>query len=66
MRINIKVVANAKNDEVIEGSPLIVRVSASAEKNKANIAVIKLLSRHFKKPVRIVSGLASKNKVIDF
>ena len=66
MRKEIKVVPNAGSDEVSEkDGMLIVKVRAPAKDNKANIAVIKLLSKHFGKDVRIVSGLRSKKKIVD-
>ena len=42
-----------------------VSVTAPAEDNKANIAVIKLFKKMLKKPVRIVSGLTSREKVLE-
>lgn len=65
MKLKIKVIPNSKKEEIIEGNPLIVKVRESAEKNKANIAVINLLSRHFKKRIKIVSGFASRKKIIE-
>lgn len=65
MRKEIRVVPNAGEDRIKEnGDVLIVRVKAPAKDNKANISVIKLLSRHFGKTVRIVSGHRSKRKVV--
>ena len=43
----------------------VVRVKAHSEGGKANLAVIKLLSKHFKKDVRIVSGLTSRHKTLE-
>ena len=63
-RINIKVIPNSKKEEIIQGDPLVVRVKAKAEKNQANIAVIKLLQKYFNSPIKIVSGKTSKNKII--
>ena len=66
MRKVIRVVPNAGEDRVKEnGDVLIVRVKAPAKDNKANISVINLLSRHFGKTVRIVSGYRSKRKVVE-
>lgn len=66
MRREIKVVPNAGTDEVSEkGGILLVKVKAPASGNKANIAVLKLLGKHFGKNVRIVSGNRSKRKVIE-
>ncbi|MBS3151596.1 DUF167 domain-containing protein [Candidatus Woesearchaeota archaeon] len=42
-----------------------VDVKERAENNKANLAVIKILSKYFKKQVYIKSGLKSKIKIID-
>ncbi len=66
MRKEIRVVPNAGEDGVNEnGDLLIVRVKAPAKDNKANISAVKLLSRHFGKTVRIVSGHRSKRKVVE-
>lgn len=65
MRINIKVTPNSKTNEIVEGNPLIVKVKEKAENNKANIAVIKLLSKHFNSRVRILRGLTSRKKVVE-
>ena len=66
MKKEIKVVANADTDEISEkDGMLIVRVRAPAQDNKANLAVIKLLSKHFGKDVRIVSGFRSRRKVVE-
>lgn len=66
MRMEIKVIANSRRDEIVEGVPLEIHVQAPPENNRANMAVIKMLERYFKKPVRIVHGLKSKKKIIEF
>ena len=43
----------------------LVQICARAEDNKANIELIKFLSRQLKKKVRIASGLKSKQKIIE-
>lgn len=43
----------------------IVSVKEPADKNKANIALVKLLSKNFKKKARIKSGLKSREKLIE-
>ncbi len=67
MRKELKVFPNAGEDSVTENDDglIVVRVKAPAKDNKANISLIKLLSRHFGRPVRIVSGLNSKRKVVE-
>ena len=41
-----------------------VNIKARAQDNKANVEVVKFLSRLLKKRVRIVSGLRSREKLI--
>lgn len=47
-----------------EKGAYIVYVEASPEKGKANMEVMKVLSKHFKKRVEIIRGFTSKNKII--
>jgi uncharacterized protein (TIGR00251 family) len=69
MKIQVKVKPNAKTEEVSqEGDSFIVKVKEPPKEGKANQAVIKLLAQHFgvpKSQVRILSGLRSRNKVIE-
>ena len=66
MRMEIKVVPNAGINEVSEKEgTLTVKVKAPAKGNRANIAVMKLLRKHFGKDVRMLSGFASKKKVVE-
>jgi uncharacterized protein len=69
MKIQIKVTANARVEEVVKvDNAYNVRVKAPAKEGKANKAVIKALAEFFKVPqssIRIVSGLNGKNKIIE-
>ncbi len=69
MKIQIKVTANARVEEVVKGeSGYNVRVKAPAKEGKANRAVVKALAEHFKVPqssIRILSGLNGKNKIVE-
>ena len=69
MKIQVKVKPNSKTQEVSqEGNSFAVKVKEPAREGRANQAVIKLLAEHFgvpKSQVRILSGLTSKNKVIE-
>lgn len=64
--ITVKVKPNASKTRVISQSPeeLVLAVSEPAEDNKANIEVIKFLSKHFKANIEIVRGLKSKTKIV--
>lgn len=70
MRIEVKVIPNAKKDEVnLRGKNLsdglIVRVKSPPEDGKANKDVIKILEKYFNKNVRIVQGEKSRRKIIE-
>ena len=69
MRINIKVMPHSMREEVAkQGDDYVVRVKAMPQDGKANEAVIELLAKHFKvakSNVKIVTGLTSRNKIVD-
>ena len=66
MRINIKVRTNAPETKITkEGDIICLDVHAKPENNEANIEIIKFFHRLHKKPVTIVAGLKSKNKIIE-
>ncbi len=62
--ILVKAGKRKKEIEFADGK-IVVSVKARAEKGEANMEVVKVLSKHFGKQVRIVSGFTSKRKVID-
>ncbi len=64
-KIEVRVVPNARKSEVIEGTPLIVKVREPARNGKANRAVLKLLSRYFSSEVRLISGTKSRKKIFE-
>ena len=65
MQIWVLVKTNSKKESIEETkNGYIVSVKEKAENNKANLAVVKLLSKYFKKKVFIKSGLRNKRKII--
>ena len=48
-----------------ERNAYIIRIKARPEDNKANIEVMKFLSKSLKKKARIASGFKSREKVIE-
>ncbi|MBN1646172.1 YggU family protein [Candidatus Woesearchaeota archaeon] len=68
-RLLVQVKPNSKKTEVIgfdyTSKMLIVAVKAPAEDNKANIELVKFLSRQLKKQVRIKKGLTNKRKTLE-
>lgn len=67
MRINVKVKPNSNKEEIIKISEAeyIVSLKEPAKDNKANIELIKLLKRYFKKEVKFIRGLKNKNKIVE-
>lgn len=66
-RLQVKVKPNARESRILsdQGGVLTVSIAAPPEDNKANLALIKFLSKKLKKQVRIVSGFGSKTKILD-
>ena len=68
-KFSVKVVPNArKNSLEMKNNGLKIHVTAKAENNKANEAIMELLAEHFcvkKSCIRILSGLKSRKKVIE-
>ena len=68
--IRIKIVPNSsKNDLIIEDEFIKVKVTAQPIENKANKALIEILSKRFKVPktsIEIVKGETSKEKTLLF
>lgn len=66
MKLKIKVKANAKENKIEDkGDFYLISVKEKAVDNKANLAVMKLISKKFKKKVKIIKGLKSKDKVLE-
>jgi hypothetical protein len=70
MKISIKVKTKSKIEKVKKTGDgcFAVFTNSTPEKGKANKAVIKLLSKHFKTPaadIKIINGLTSKNKIVE-
>ena len=69
MKVLIKVKPNSKTEGIVkEGDIFVIKVCEPPREDKANQAVIKLLAKHFgvsRSQIRILSGLRSKNKIIE-
>lgn len=67
MKLKVRVIPNARKQEVIEGEILKVKVRSPPEGGRANEEVIELLSKHFgvkKSAVKILKGLKSRDKLV--
>ena len=67
MRITVDVKASSREETVEEDGEghYVVRVKAPRKKGKANVAVIKLLERHFGRRATIMSGHTSTRKIVE-
>ncbi|MFH1709562.1 MAG: DUF167 domain-containing protein [bacterium] len=69
MRLNVKVIPNAKRERlVVEEGRVRVYLTAPAVEGKANKALINFLAAHFrvkKNMVTIISGQTSRVKLVD-
>jgi uncharacterized protein (TIGR00251 family) len=69
MRIGVKVMPHSPKEEMTkQGDVYIVRIREAPVEGKANEAVIRLVAERFRVPksaVKIVSGLTSRNKIIE-
>jgi len=57
-----------RNFVKVSGTEIEIGVTSKPQKGKANAEIIKKLAKHFGVPssgVRIVSGLKSKNKIVE-
>jgi hypothetical protein len=70
MKISVKVIPSAKVEKVQPslGGSLKIWLRARPKEGEANKALVKLLSKYFDTPksqINIVSGLTSKNKIVE-
>ncbi len=65
--MQIKLHPNSSKEEIkkISDGNFEVWIKEKAEKNKANMELIKLLKKYFKKSVKIKSGFSSRNKIVE-
>jgi hypothetical protein len=69
MKLNIKVIPNAKQNKLVEEPGRVkVYLTAPAVEGKANEALIEFLAEHFrikKNKISIIKGLTSREKVVE-
>jgi uncharacterized protein (TIGR00251 family) len=66
MLINIRVKPNSSEQSVEKsGEFYLVKLKSPAQEGKANLELVKLLSKYFGKEVKIKSGFNSRNKIIE-
>jgi uncharacterized protein len=70
MKLFIKIKPNSKQSKIeqLDNKNYIIWIKEPPIENKANLELIKALSKHLKIPksnIKIVKGIKSKNKVIE-
>jgi len=67
IKIKIKLHANSSREKIekLEENKYEVWIKEKPIDNKANIYLEKLLKKYFKKHVRVIKGMKSKNKVVE-
>ncbi len=67
MIIDVKVKPNSGRQDIkkLSEKEYLVYLKKPASEGKANAELLKLLTRYFKKHIRIKSGVASKRKIIE-
>jgi len=68
MKLKIKVKPNSGKEEVVKISDeeYLVYLKKPAQDGKANLELVKILKKYFKKDVKIKSGLKSRVKIVEF
>ncbi len=67
MKLSIKIRPNSSRQEIqkdLDGTITKIFLKKPATDGKANRELEKLLTKYFKKPVKIIHGHTSKNKII--
>ncbi|RLG16095.1 hypothetical protein DRN69_01745 [Candidatus Pacearchaeota archaeon] len=67
MKLKIRVYPNSPDEKIekISDTEYKIWIKEKRENNKANISLLKLLQRFFKKKVKIKSGFSSQKKIIE-
>jgi len=67
MLINIKVKPNSGKKEVekIDEKNYVVYLKSKPENNRANVELVKLLEKYFKKQIKILRGKTSSKKIVE-
>jgi uncharacterized protein (TIGR00251 family) len=66
MRITIRVKTKSGRSEIVkDGEKYLAYLKSEPEKGKANLELVKVARKYFKKEVRIKSGLTSKTKILE-
>ena len=66
MKIKVKVKTTSGQQEVEKvGEEYVVKLKSPPENNKANLELVKVLKKYFKKEIKIKSGFTSRKKIVE-
>ena len=67
MKIKVKVKPNSSKEEIlkIKEDEYLVFLKKPAKEGKANLELLKILKKYFRKEVKIKSGFSSREKIIE-
>ena len=67
MKIKIKLHPNSSQEKIkmLKNNEYEVWIKEKPLDNKANLELVKILKKHFKKDVKIKSGFTSRNKIVE-
>ena len=70
MKITVRVKPNSRKDEVFaqEDGSFLVAVAVPPIEGRANVRLVEVLSKHFRKPkrsIQILSGLRGRQKIVE-
>lgn len=66
MKIKVKVKPNSKEEKIEKISDYyLVKLKKPAHEGRANMELLKVLKKYFKKNVKIIRGLRSREKVVE-
>ena len=67
MKIKIKLHPNSSQEKIkmLKNNEYEVWIKEKPLDNKANLELVKILKKHFKKDAKIKSGFTSRNKIVE-
>ncbi len=65
MLLKVMIVPNSKKSKIVKGDVWKVYVRSPPINGRANKELVSILKKEFKKPVRLVKGFRSREKVVE-
>lgn len=65
IKAKVKPNSNFEKIEKISENEYKINLNSAPDKNKANIELVKILKKHFKKDIKIIKGMKSRDKIVE-